>query len=413
MRKDKPAITLRDIKTCLRMGYAFLSIDRELHEYLRNFVNAGLGEFMELKGFVLARGDRMYLRMGLGIHIEVELEGLDPRVAKAVVGEPVVIQGFKVGKRKFRVERIAIRSIVKARPYADFEYLKNVVLNGVELETPEELATLCLISSPRVATNLCGGARQAVLGNKRSYFDAKLRKLTISVRSVWKFGKVGLDRVSLIEKAFRRYAEVSADIDGGNNVVRIANIKLVDFPTVVKNAPRESTVDLDAIDYTLWVKGLRPRIGIDKLSNLLERISARLTQWLLKEGISSLPPALSIDFEARPSTVLRLAMALARVRGLEDPTLFISEAQGLVEKALEKLLEAFSKNPKSIVKLKDLEKAVLKTLERFEPMGASIHDLAKSMSIKNIDSLLEVLEKLRRKGLVYCPRPGVYRVTPL
>ncbi len=409
--KERPAFTRRMLRSCLRNGYAVLSIDRELVEFFKQFVSSGIGEFLELRGFIVSRRGRLCLRFGLGINALIELDGLNPRLLPALLGEPVIIQGFKVGPRTLRVERVRISSIARSRPYADYRYLKSVVLDGVELETPDDVAVLCLVSSPRqTVLRLAGGARQAVLGRCRSYLDARLRRSTLSSPCVWKFGGVDLKRVSLVERSLERYAEVSADIDS-ESPDAVAHLRIVDFPTIVSRAPRGYKSDFDAIDYTLWIKGLRPRIDPIEAMKELERISRSLCRRIASLGVDARMGLFSLDYEARPSTVLRLAHAIARIRGSEDPRPFISEALLLVERSLDAFVATISGKPTKIVKVRDLEKAILKALEKLEE--ASAEEVARELSVQNVRVIENTLERLRRKGLVYCPRPGLYRVTPL
>ncbi len=410
--REKPPITRRAITQFVRQGYASLSIDRELLEYLKAFSHSRLGEFVELKGFVVLRDEGAFLKFGLGTMAMVKLAGLDERLASVLRGEPVVVQGFKIGRLAVKVEKVSVTSIVKLRPYADYRYLRDVALDGVELDTPEECAILCLISSPRPSPLVAGGARQAILGSKRSYFDRRLRSLTISSPCVWRFGKVALSRVEVVKKAFRRYAEVSANVDS-ENASTVVSAEVVDFPSIVRNAPRESIVDFDAIDYTLWVKGLRPRLEPVRVRSVLEEVSKRLASWLITQGVDARLKLFSVDYEARPSTVLRIAFALARVEGRSDPLAFIDRALSLVEKSLGSLLEEVSANPRRVIRVRDVEKALLKVLEKFEPRGATALEVARELGVKNLKEVEQLLERLRARGLVYCPRPGIYRVTPL
>ena len=410
VKKRKDALTLRDIRLCIAKGFTIFSIDRELLEDLSLFLRASIGEYLCLRGFVVNRGRETFLRPGLFTDSLIKLEGLNNRVASSVWGEPVVVEGFKVDKKVLRVERISISSIVKRKPYASFAYLKEVLLDGVELSTPEDLVALCLISSPRLSNVGAGGARQAILGSYRSYLDRRLRRSTMSVSRIWKFGTVTCDRVRIVERAFSRYAEVSADIDG--EVDRIIEIETVDFPTYVVRAPRESVVDVDAIDFTLWVKGIRPKLTPRKKEELLSYATSKLCSWLSRVGMDPRMRILSIDYSARPSTALRLAMAMCRARGCGDPEEFVDSAIILLEKAFDVILSELSRRPMGVVKLGNLEKSVLKVLERYEPEGATSLTVARELGVEDERSIVLVLERLRSRGLVYCPRPGVYRVVP-
>ncbi len=408
-RREK-GLTLKDIRMCAANGLAVLSIDRDLLEDLMIFERSPIGEYLSLRGFVVHKGGASFLRIGLLAGAVLKLENLDSRVAASIHGEPVVVEGFKSGKRSLVVERVSIRTIVKTKPYADYRYLKERALNGVETVTPEDLAVLCLVSSPKLLGLGAGGARQAVLGNHRSYLDKRLRRLTMSIPLIWKFGRVTSDRIKVVEKAISRYSEVSADVDGDPS--KIVEMQSVDYPTIVLRAPRESIVDLDAVDLTLWFKGVRPRVTPDKMRELLSYASSRLHTWVLREGLDPRMRMFSVDYRARPSTALRLAMAMCRVRGCEDPSTFVDEALNLMEKAFDALLSEIAHRPTLVVKLRGLEKAVLRVLERYEPKGADPHMVAKELGLENVRSVELVLERLRSKGLVYCPKPGVYRVTP-
>ena len=411
--REKPPFSRKILRECVRRGYATLSIDRELSEFLREFTSSTIGEFLEVKGFLVVVKGRPYLRFGLGIDARIELEGIDRRLVSVLLGEPVVVHGFKVRKNVLRVEKISVATIVSAKPYADYAYLKSVVLDGVELETPEDAVALCLISSPKQLPLLsAGGARQAVLGSCRSYLDRKLRLLTMSSRCVWKFGGVELGDLELVEKAFRRYAEVSADVEA-ESPLSVAETEMIDFPTIVSRAPRSPSSDFDAIDYTLWVKGIRPKIRPDAFKNLLETVSQELSRRIVSLGVDPGLKMFSVDYEARPSTVLRLAHAIARIHGSNDPSPFVSEALRLVEKSLDVFVTLIVSRPSKVIKVRDFEKAILRVLEKFEPRGATVEEVSRELSVKDVREVERVLEKLRRKGLVYCPRPGLYRVTPL
>ncbi|HDI02039.1 MAG TPA: hypothetical protein ENF93_00180, partial [Ignisphaera sp.] len=204
MKKERPLLSKKDIVNAIRAGYLPFTLDRELIPMTREFFLASIGSSIDLKGFLIysSKREKAVLRpLPTNPYIEIVLEGLSPRVAKALHGEAVAITGIKIGKSSLRVDIVKQCSLVSKPPPVRYEYVKEFLLNGVELIVPEDLAVLAIISSPRFYATKRGGIHAALLGKGRSYVDTKLRRNTISIPCIWRYGRVDLNTyIKILEK---------------------------------------------------------------------------------------------------------------------------------------------------------------------------------------------------------------------
>ncbi len=405
---EKPTLTLRDVRKACERGLLVLSIDRERLDEYRNFVTTPIGRLVEVTGFVVHLGTKTYLQVFAGVRSSrIELLGMDPRHGAALHGYPVKIVGRKIRSDAVAIEFVKRCSIAR-KPPTSYEYVKNVLLDGFEVSKPEDLAVLSLVSSPRIVG--VGGLRKVVVGRGRSYLCTWFSKNTVSIPYVWRYRRTSKP----VERS--KVAELSLGIEceDPNKVLDIH----ADYPVAVLRAsdPSQRSVDLDVVDYSVYLKGFTPRLAEPNLWRVVEDLADRIRRWVEASGIDLdllSTPMLSIDHLGKPSTVLRIAFSIARTRMIEivDRSL-LDQAYRMLIQALENIVEELRLRPRKFVKLRDLEIVVLRAIEELEhsyPHGVPENAVVEHLKL-NPSEVRNCLERLRARGFVYCPRPGTYRV---
>ena len=411
--RDRPPLTKRSIRVARRFGVLPFSIDRVGLEILREFVKSPMGSEVELKGFLIHRDGSTLLRVVPSAReYEILLRGVDPRLANALRGEPVHIVGVRENSRIVRVKRLRLTNFVEEPPPMGFREFVDRLLDGVDLSTPRELAALTIVSSPRPSSRMCGGLWQATLGRGRSALFSALSSASIPIPRIWRFSR----RSEPPSRERVRYVEVSLDIEAERDeaVMSIDH----DYPVIVLNASRRDRgVDLDLMDYTLYTKGFRPRLADpSKAMSVLAECSEWIRTWVERSGIPQhllATALLNPDYLGKPMSILRLALALARARWVSDPLPLVEEARNLIKRAVDEALTVLSEKPHRVARLRDLEVTVLRAVERLDRgEGARLEDIVEELRVRGMGARIveQILESLRRRGFVYCPRPGVYRV---
>ena len=411
--RDRPPLTKRSIRVAMRFGILPFSIDRVGLDVLREFRGSALGSVVELRGFLVVRDGSAFLRViPSSRESEILLRGVDQRLAAMLRGEPVEVVGVRESSRIVRVRSLRLRSFVEDPPPMRFSEFVERLLDGIETSTPRELAALTIVSSPRPSSRTCGGLWQVALGRDRSKLFKALSSASTPIPGIWRFSR----RSEPPSRERVRYVEVSLDIEAERDdaVARLDH----DYPVIVAEASRSDRgVDLDLVDYTLYTKGFRPRVSDPtKTMRILVECSEWIRTWVERAGIPQhllATTLLNPDYLGKPMSILRLAQALARAKWVSDPLQLIDEARNLIRRAIEEALTVLGEKPHRVARLRDLEIAVLRAVERLDRgEGARLEDIIEELRVRGIGARVveQVLEALRRKGFVYCPKPGVYRV---
>ncbi len=427
-KDERPPITKSDIRRALRQGHIPFTIDRPRVEELENFVSTPIGSYVEIHGIAINYPERrkLVLRPLLSNpYVEIELLNVGEELGSRLHGETVKIIGKKVGRCSIAVESIRRWALDAPPPPISFEYVKDMVLDGIELGIPEDLAALALVSSPRYEVIGLGGIHVTFIGKGYSYLDKRLRCNTISIPRFWRYGKTTASSYvkgkmrSLASRSKSTYVEYSLNVQLEKNDI-LPELP-VDYPIHVVRASREDVYpDFDVMDYSVYVKALRPSIGeSDEVRRKLEDIAIWFEKWV---QTLSLPPdvvgrgkLIDLDYLGKPASIIRIAQALARTAWSRDATPFIDRAKQLIAKALESIAEQFSTRPTRVMKLSELEALILKVIERLEasyqrgvPLNAIIEELrVKGVGVRDV---VQALDRLRLRGYVYCPIPEHYRV---
>ena len=419
--RDRPALRRRDVIKALKKGLAPLTLDAELIEDLKNFVSTPKGSRIVVRGILVLRHNAPKLRiLPMNIDTEVELVGMDLRTAEALYGEPMHVYGVKIGEYRLRVEDVKLRPLVRRPPPVSWEYVRDRVLNGIEVAVPEDLVVTPIASAPPLQAMGCkGGVSVALVGRGRSYLDKALRGSVISIPRVWSYRKV-VARESV--ERFRRVAELSLNIETESEK-HLARTRC-DIPILIRSAQRrENVFDFDILDFAVYTKAMRPRSSNPiAIQSYVAKLAKRLATWI---EVSDIPPIivgtgrlLDLNAVGTPSSIIRLAMAMARARWVIDLEPFLDKAYTAITKAIESVIELFTSRPTKIVKLRDFEKEVLRVIEKLEPHhpdGVPVQAIAEELRLRStaLNDLYRALEVLRNRGYVYSPKPDRYRVVKL
>ncbi len=420
MAKERPPLKRRDVIKAIKRGLTPFTVDRELIQDLRDFLEAPIGCRVEVRGLMLLRGEQAMLRpLPMNPFNEIELEGLEHRIARTLHGEPVHVYGIKVEKNRLRVDELKLRPLVSKPPPVELRYVRDRLLDGIELGVPEDLAALAIVSSPPVhGLGARGGIHAALIGRGRSYLDKSLRSSVLSIPLVWSYRRVEAPRYSSYSPR-RIVAELSLNID--IEVEKLVASVPSDFPLVVKNAqPKRYVLDFDILDYAVYTKVLRPRCRDPvKTADYATKLAQRLATWIEVSGLPSIligeGKLVDLNVFGKPSSVLRIASALARASWSLDLEPFLDTAFTMLTKAIENAAELVSTRPTKVVKLRDFEKEVLRVIDKLEssyPDGVPFDAIARELGLRGsgLRELELALRILRNRGLVYCPRIDRYKL---
>ncbi len=420
MARERPPLKRRDVIKAIRRGLTPFTVDRELVQDLRDFLEAPIGCRVEVRGLIVFRGEQAKLRpLPMNPFNEIEIEGLDQRVARALHGEPVHVYGIKVGKDRLRVDELKLQPLVSKPPPVELRYVRDRLLDGIELGVPEDLAVFVIVSSPPIqGLGVRGGIHAALAGRGRSYLDKSLRVSVLSIPLIWSYRKVEAPEYGSYSPK-RLVAELSLNIDV--EVEKLVASIPSDFPLIVKNAqPKLSALDFDILDYAVYTKVLRPRSRDPiKTIDYATKLAQRLATWIETSGLPTIligeGKLVDLNVFGKPSAVLRIASALARASWSLDFEPFLDTAFTMLTKAIENAAELVSTRPTKVVKLRDFEKEILRIIDKLEssyPDGVPFDAIARELGLRGsgLRELELALRILRNHGLVYCPRIDRYKL---
>jgi|GEM_PF-6162609 len=430
---------------------------------VKKYANLGISRSVDAVGFIMRDGTgyRLVPSPTLAEIEEYSIELIIPSQLKKkvrewsyveVVGKPVKIvrpvRGFEFkAKYVLYVEEIQVGKLrfpkVSSKHFINFVDTVFLGLKGVDETTKRDLA-LALVSSPQIL-DFAGGVSHVVssinakVGRDlatafRRMVPPRLRKLENKYPYPWRMLLDG-NYVSLFEPRRRKprgfIQEYSASFAAGplKKALKIAKGSKIELAFIFDDGVEVLTTTFkdiypEVINFMAKMHFLHPALP-PNLEEIASQKSDDLAVWiseLKQKGMSeAIVRIIDPSWYATPLSLLRLATAKARSLGKYEVS------QDDINSTFEKLVD----NIRELQKISDEWEATLDALatgRRPTLMEAKVLDAIRKLEeklgepptknqimektgIKKVD-LDNIIESLRRKGLIYEREPGHFRIVP-